>query len=256
MAYVCVLWIEVSPAVFEKFSAGPPGILKRVSDKVLPVLNKALPFIIALGLLLPTMHQSSLGSLMLLTGRKLNPLWSTPLLPLLFLISCVGMGFAAVVFESTLSSRAFKRASESRMLAGLAKAMIPILIVFAVLRVADLALRGRLGLVVAFDRHGFLFVLEMVLFLAPVFMLLSERRRLDAGNLFRAAMLMMLAGGLYRFDTFLLAFHPGAWYSYFPSFAETMITLGLVAFEIVAYIFIVKTFPILAGASSYAVAER
>ena len=38
------------------------------------------------GLLLPTMHQSSLGTMMLLTGPKLHPLWFTPWLPLLFLV--------------------------------------------------------------------------------------------------------------------------------------------------------------------------
>jgi len=248
MAYVLVCWIEVSPAFLEKFEEGPPSFLQRASKAILPPLKKAMPWIIALGLLLPTMHQSSLGSLMLLTGKKLHALWSTPLLPLLFLISCVGMGFAAVVFESTLSSRAFHRPRDSRMLAGLAKAMIPILLVFTVLRVLDLALRGRLGLVFTPDRHALLFWLETIFFLAPVFMLRRETQRLDPGNLFRAAMLMMTAGGLYRFDTFLLAFHPGVQYAYFPSVLETLTTVGIVAFEVLAYIVIVKRFPILSGA--------
>ena len=253
MAYVAVCWIEISPAFLEKFEQGPPGFLRRASKRVLPPLKKVMPLIVALGLLLPTMHQSSLGSLMLLTGRKLHALWSTPLLPLLFLVSCVGMGFAAIVFESTLSSRAFGRPAESRMLAGLAKAMIPILSIFLVLRVADLAFRGRLGLVFTADRHALLFWLETVLFLAPVFMLRREAQRLDPGNLFRAAMLMMTAGALYRFDTFLLAFHPGVQYAYFPSVFEILTTLGIVAFEVLAYIVIVKRFPILSGAPRAAV---
>jgi Ni/Fe-hydrogenase subunit HybB-like protein len=253
MAYVGVCWLEVSPAFLEKFEQGPPNVLQKASKAILPPLKKAMPWIVALGLLLPTMHQSSLGSLMLLTGRKLHPIWSTPLLPLLFLISVVGMGFAAVVFESTLSSRAFKRPRESEMLAGLAKAMIPILLIFSVLRVADLALRGRLGLLFVADRHALLFWLEMIFFLAPVFMLRRESQRLDSGNLFRAAMLMMTAGGLYRFDTFLLAFHPGVQYSYFPSVLETLTTVGIVAFEVLAYIVVVKMFPILSGSPRAAV---
>lgn len=253
MAYVAVCWIELSPAFLEKFEQGPPSLLQRTSKKVLPVLRKAMPWIVALGLLLPTLHQSSLGSLMLLTGKKLHPLWSTPLLPLLFLVSSVGMGFAAVVFESTLSSRAFRRPRESAMLAGLAKAMIPILLIFAILRVADLALRGRLGLLFVADRHALLFWLEMGLFLAPVFMLRRETQRLDPGSLFRAAMLMIAAGGLYRFDTFLLVFHPGAQYAYFPSVVETLTTVGIVAFEVLAYIVIVRRFPILSGAPRPAV---
>ena len=250
MAYVTVCWIELSPAFLERFEEGGkyvPGLLQRLSKAILPPLRKAMPAVVALGLLLPTMHQSSLGSLMLLTGRKLHPIWSTPLLPLLFLVSCIGMGFAAVVFESTLSSRAFGRPAESRMLAGLARTMIPILLIFAILRTADLAWRGRLGLVFRPGRHALLFWLEMILFLAPIFMLRRESARNDPGNLFRAAMIMMTAGGLYRFDTFLLAFDPGVQYAYFPSVVEMLTTVGIVALEILLYIVIVKLFPILSG---------
>jgi Ni/Fe-hydrogenase subunit HybB-like protein len=62
----------------------------------------------------------------------------------------------------------------------------------------------------------------------------------------RAAMAMIFAGALYRFDTYLVAFVPGENWSYFPSVPELTISVGLVAFEILAYIVIVKTFPILA----------
>jgi Ni/Fe-hydrogenase subunit HybB-like protein len=57
--------------------------------------------------------------------------------------------------------------------------------------------------------------------------------------------LLMLAGSLYRFDTYLVAFRPGAQWSYFPSVAELLITFGLVSGEILVYILIVKLFPIL-----------
>ena len=251
--YVFVCWIEVAPAFLEKFSQGRPNLLQWASKTILPPLKKVMPAIVALGLLLPTMHQSSLGSLMLLTGRKLHPIWSTPLLPLLFLVSCIGMGFAAVVFEATLSARAFGRPRESRLLAGLARTMIPVLLIFTVLRFGDLALHGRLGLLFVPDRHALLFWLETFLFLAPVFMLRRETQRLDPANLFRAAMLMILAGGLYRFDVFLLAFHPGVQYSYFPSVLETLTTVGIVAFEVLAYIVVVKMFPILSGTPRAAV---
>src|ERR1043165_3743701 len=88
MAWKLPLYIGVRPAVLEKFG-----------KTMTPLAEKALIFIIALGILLPTMHQSSLGSLMMLTGPRLHPLWFSPLLPLLFLIGCVMMGFAIVVFE-------------------------------------------------------------------------------------------------------------------------------------------------------------
>ncbi len=247
MTYLVVLWLEISPAFMEKWREGPEGFLKRTSEKAAPIVDKALPWLIALGLLLPTMHQSSLGTVMLLTGQKLHPLWNTPLLPLLFLVSCLGMGYAVVVFESVLSSRILGRRMETPMLARLAAVMVPVLSVFTLVRFLDLALRGRLGLLGTFDLYTGMFLLETVLFLAPAFMLLSPKARNDAGNLFRASMVMILAGSVYRLDAYIVAFRPGARFSYFPSFAELMVTLGVVALEVILYVVLVKYFPILSA---------
>ena len=255
MAYVVVCWIEIAPAFLEKFRDGNPGVRQTLAAKILPILKTLMPAVVALGLLLPTMHQSSLGSLMLLTGRKLHPLWAAPILPLLFLVSCIGMGYAAIVFAATLSARYFRRTRETAMLAGLAQAMIPVLVLFSPFRFVDLLVRGRLGLLFALDRYAFLFWLETALFVAPIFMVWKPERRISEANLFRVAMMLMLAGGLYRFDTFLIAFNPGANYSYFPSVAEILITAGLVAFEILTFILAVKLFPILAGAPKPAAAK-
>jgi Ni/Fe-hydrogenase subunit HybB-like protein len=133
------------------------------------------------------------------------------------------------------------------MLEGLGRAMIPVLVLFSGIRIGDLLLRGRGALLFTPGRYAFLFWLETFLFIAPIFLLRTKRQRLDGPNLFRVATLLMAAGGLYRFDTFLLAFNPGPNFSYFPSVAETLVTVGLVAFEILAYIVVVKMFPILAG---------
>jgi Ni/Fe-hydrogenase subunit HybB-like protein len=247
MAYVFVLWIEVSPAFFEAWQDSSFPLLRTVSRTALPILEKASLWIIALGLLLPTMHQSSLGTLMLLAGSRLHPLWRSPIVPLLFLISCVSMGYAMVVFESVLSSVAFKRRVEIDMLASLAGAIIPLQYVFVALRLGDLTWRGNLGLLFAGDGRSVLAAIEFVLFLAPAVMLASPARRRNLGHLFRAALVMMFAGALYRFDTYLVAFMPGAQWAYFPSVPEMFITLGLIAAEIAAYMLIVKLFPIIQG---------
>jgi Ni/Fe-hydrogenase subunit HybB-like protein len=249
MSYVAVLWIEVSPAFLEKWKAGPPGLFRSLGENLLPVLEKALPFVIALGLLLPTMHQSSLGTLMLLSGKKLHGLWSTPLLPLLFLVSCLAMGYAVVVFESTLASVAFRRPREGRMLAGLGRAVVPFLWAWAGIRVVDLAVRGKLLLLLAFDGYALLFLLELALVVVPALLLASPARRESPRDLFRAAVLLILAGTIYRIDTYLVAFRPGAQFAYFPSVAEILATVGLVAAEVLAYVFFVKRFPILTGAA-------
>jgi len=133
------------------------------------------------------------------------------------------------------------------MLGSLSVAMVVVLFLYIVLRFADLLWRSRIGLIFTDGWHSFFFWLEIVLFLAPALMLLSSKMRTNPGSLFLAAMMMILAGGLYRFDTYLVGFNPGIGWSYFPAVPELLITIGLVAFEIMVYIVIVKRFPIISG---------
>ena len=255
MAYTAVLWIELSPAFLERGTKAASPRVRRFSQSALPKVMRALPWIVAVGLLLPTMHQSSLGSLILLAGPRLHPLWNTQLLPLLFLVSCVGMGFAAVVMEGALSSMLLGRRMETRMLASVGRAALPVFWGFVLLRVGDLVWRGQLPALVAFDRYSVMTLIELALFIAPLLMLATERQRLDTANLFRSAMVLALAGGLYRIDTFLVAFNPGAQHAYFPSVGEILITTGLVSFEILGYILIVRYFPILSAQPQTAAAR-
>ncbi len=249
MSYVVVLWIEISPAFIEVWEdCGKYPKLCRVARPVHRTLDKAMLWIMALGILLPTMHHSSLGALMLISLDKLHKLWHTPMLPLLFLVSCLFMGYAVVVFESALSTRVFRRERETKMLVSLSWVMVDVLFLYLALRLGDLALRGRLGLIFAFDRYSLLFLVEMMFFLAPALVLLKRERRHNAGWQFLAALLMITAGMMYRFDVYMVAFNPGPGWSYFPSVPEMFITLGLVAVEIAAYVVIVKKFPILGGA--------
>jgi len=248
MAYVGVLWIELAPAFLARWKDSGPVRLRRFAQRTIPILDRALIWIIALGMLLPTMHQSSLGTMMLLAGPRLHPLWNTPLLPLLFLLTCLAMGYAIVVFESVFSSVTFRREPETAMLAVLQKVAVVVGIVFVSVRFADLAVRGRLGLTMLLDLHGIIFWIETVLWLLPAVILLASRR-VNLGNLFLGAMCIALAGGLYRIDTFLVAFQPGAGWHYFPSIQEMFISIGLIAMELALYVVLVRMFPILGGRS-------
>jgi len=247
MAYVVVLWIELTPFILEKFKDSDNLSLRRFSRGALPVLKKASIWVIALGLLLPTMHQSSLGTLMLLANSRLNELWRTPMVPLFFLLTSVSMGYAVVVFESAFSSVAFGRKPETGMLASLAAIIVPLQVMVVVLRLVDLALRGAYPALLRPGVRPTMLILELVLFLAPAAMLRSEASRRDLGKLVRAAMVMMCAGALYRFDVFLVAFNPGSHWSYFPSVPELLVTVGLVSAEVIAYVYFVRNFPILSG---------
>jgi len=247
MAYVIVLWIELSPAFLERWAETSSGWLQSLTRWGLKVVDKLLIWIVALGLLLPTMHQSSLGTVMLLAGHKLHPLWNTGWLPLLFLISCVGMGYGVVVWESAVSSAAFKRERETAMLTSLAGTIMVVNAIYLVLRLADLVISGKTLMMFTSGIYSVMFWIEIAVFAAPIVMFANRRRREKFGTMFRASILLVLAGALYRFDTYLVAYNPGPNWTYFPNLPELLITLGVIALEIALYIFIVKRFPILAG---------
>lgn len=246
MAYTGVLWLELAPAFLEKMKGASSSGLRNFAEFGLRFFDKALIWIIALGLLLPTMHQSSLGTVMLLSGHKLHGLWSTTLIPLLYLLSCIAMGYAIVVWESTMSSRAFSRPREDSMLKRLSGAMVVVLGLFLVIRIIDLVVQGKGAAMFTSGGLSLLFWIENLLVLYGIF-LLAGRRRQHFPNVMRAALVIIFVGTLYRFDSYIVAYDPGPGWSYFPSFPELFITFGVVGLEIALYIVIVKTFPILAG---------
>jgi len=247
MAYVAVLALEISPAILEKWGEEGKSSRAELARAWLPRIEKALPLIVALGLVLPTMHQSSIGSLLLVAGTKLHPLWHTGLLPLLFLLTAFGMGYAVIYFESIFSSVAFRRTLETRLLSRLGLFVAGVLVLFVVVRFAGLLFAGRLGLTVGSGHLSFFFWVETLLLLGAAFLFLQQRTNASAAGQLQAALLALGGGALYRIDTFLTAYQPGQGWSYFPSVAEIFVTIGLLATETVAYVYIVKKYPILAG---------
>ena len=234
--YILILFIEFSPVLMEKFG------LKNLEKK----LNKVVFFFIALGILLPTMHQSSLGSLLIAMGYKVDPLWqSLQLQPLLAILSALTMGFSVVVFEVSFAATGLHRPTETRLISGLSKAIMGLLVVFLVVRFAELLFRGKLGLIFAGDMDSFMFLLETALFIIPVVLLASAENRRSGRKMLIAAICMLFAGSLYRFNAFLIGLDPGPGYSYFPSVPEIMVTVGIVAAEIMAYLVFVKKLPVL-----------
>lgn len=270
MAYTTVLLIEFLPAILTTIEEGkwrrlnafldwfePHFKLNRavVSSKLeivrlgavwlRPKLNKVLIFVIVLGITLPTMHQSSLGSLVLIAATKVHPLWHTGFLPLLFLINCVYIGFSIVIIESVLSSYVFKRPYEVKELGGLAKIVPFLTLIWLTVVIGDLAWRGQLGAAIALDFYSVFFLLEFFLIASGSFILFNHRNRASVRWLFLSAALITCGGALYRFNVYLIGFQPGEGWHYFPSLAELMITVGIIAFELLGYQVLVKVFPVL-----------
>ena len=246
MAYTTVLWIEFWPAFLERM---PLAFKQRFNlDRLQVFLKRYLFLFIGLGVLLPTMHQSSLGSVLLVMGSKLSPLWYTTWLPLLFLVSALAMGYGVVLLEATLTSRGFRLPSESALLTPLSRVAAGVLALFLIVRFGALLAGGHLGLAFAGDVRGNLFLIETALFLAPIVLLASPTGRASQRRRFLAAVSLLAGGSLYRIDAYLMAVNPGNGWTYFPSAPELMITVGVVCLEIMLYLLFIKTLPVLPGA--------
>ena len=97
------------------------------------------------------------------------------------------------------------------------------------------------------DGYALMFWIENLVLVAAAVLYYRSGKTLTLGGMFRGAMLMTLAGVLYRFDTYLVAFQPGENWVYFPTVPEILVTVGIIAIEIAIYVAIVRRFPILAG---------
>jgi len=235
-AYVCILFLEFFPTFIE--AKGGPGAAKGY--------NKIMFILVAIGVLLPTMHQSSLGTLMVISGDKLSPLWQSGLLPFFNVITAILMGFGIVIFESYLSAVAFKRPFETPLLSKLAGVVPGLLIVYLVVRWADLLMRGALGSAFS-GTAGLMFWVENLLFVAALAMLMPAAKRASAKNLCQASFVLLLGCAVLKFNMYIVGFQPAPGWRYFPSVPELMVTLAIVAVEIMAYLIFVKKLPVLAA---------
>jgi len=237
-AYCIVLFLEFAPTLLERFKMYG---LKEKLDKLLFVF-------IAIGVLLPTMHQSSLGSLLIAMGYKVDILWqSSYLMPLFAILTAMAMGFSIVIFEASMVTVGFKRHSETHLLKGLGKVIQTLLAVFLILRFGDLIMRDALSSAFNGSFKANMFLLESFLFIIPLIILSSNKHKNKGSSLFIAGFTMLCAGALYRFNAFLIGWTPNATDTvvYFPSSQELMVSIGIIAMEILGYILFVKLLPVL-----------
>lgn len=256
MIYMTVLYIEFLPIFTERFigKVNLPGILSSLNkpvDKVLRILDRGLSktmfiFIIA-GVVLSTLHQSSLGTLMVIAGPKMHPLWQTPILPLLFLLSAVSVGFPMVIFESLIASRSLKLKPEMHILSRLGSMIAPLLGIYLAFKIGDMFIRETFVYLGEFTTASVMFTIEILFgVIIPLRMFLSPKVLKSPPLLFTASALVVGGVLLNRINNFVVAYNPPySTASYFPSFGEISVTLGFAAMLILAYRFIVLNFPVI-----------
>jgi Ni/Fe-hydrogenase subunit HybB-like protein len=256
MVYLSVLYIEFLPIVTERFigRVNLPGffsMFNKFLDSLLRLLDRTLNkfmfvFIIA-GVVLSCLHQSSLGTLMIIAGEKMHPLWQTPVLPLLFLLSAFSVGFPMVIMESLSASKSFGLKPEKDVLTSLSRFVGPILGIYLAAKIGDMFIRESFVYLTELTLPSIMFTIEMVFgVIIPLRMFLSSSVRQSTTGLYIASMLVIFGVVLNRFNNFVIAYNPPYTdTSYFPSLGEISVTLGFVALEILIYRAFVMIFPII-----------
>ncbi|HLF90340.1 MAG TPA: Ni/Fe-hydrogenase cytochrome b subunit [Anaerolineales bacterium] len=246
MVYSAVMAIEFAPVVFERLGWEKPA----------QILHKWMKPIVVAGAVLSVLHQASLGSLLLIQPTKLHPLWWTPWIPPLFFVSAIAIGLAMTIFESSLSSRYFKRGLETHLLEKLAQAMPFVLGLYVIMKFAQLALAGSLELLFSSGWMSILFWVEILLSVVVPMVLFSIKSvRQSPTGLLTGAMITLLGMILNRFDVSWFAVqHPDPLtylptfmadnVHYWPSLPEIAISLGIFSAGILAFGLIAKYFPL------------
>ncbi len=204
------------------------------------------------GVILSTLHQSTLGAMYLITPSKLHPLWYSPYLPVHFFVSSAAAGLAMVIIEGMISHRVFKHQVEigheelDRITLGLGKAASVVLAIYFAIKTLGVAQGAKWNLLAT--PYGLWFLVELLGFvLLPCFLFaLAVRERRP--RLVRVAAVITVVGIVVnRLNVSIFAFN---WQlssaeRYWPHWMEVWVTLSLVAAGLWAFRWIVNRMPIL-----------
>jgi c(7)-type cytochrome triheme protein len=233
--YTTVLALEFSPVVLERFKM----------TKTLHVLHVVMPILVVLGVLLSTLHQSSLGSFYLIVPTKLHALWYSPLLPLFFFLTALTLGCAMTIVESFLSRRAFGKSLEMELLVPLGRVALLLLALTSVIRFADFRHRGVFGLVFQPTYESRLFLAEILIgTLAPAILLVLPKVRRHSTGLFLAALLIVMGVVMNRLNVSITGMERSSGQLYVPALTEVAVTLSIVGVGFLAFALAARYLPI------------
>ncbi len=242
MLYLSVLTMEFAPVVLEKYPKIP--LLAKINKALVKV---RIPIVI-LGIMLSTLHQSSLGSLFLAMPYKLHPLWYSPIIPIIFFFSAICLGLMMVMVESMTSAYLYRKEQEESILEDLKKYASWMLLFYLLLRFADIFYRG--ANVFLFDGSvvSWLFWIEILLSVViPIIIFRIPFKKLHINILYFGALTGVIGivfnrlnvGGLTHLNNI-----SGIGEFYFPSLMEFVVSAGVVSAAMLCFFFFVENFKV------------
>ncbi|MCR4419036.1 MAG: Ni/Fe-hydrogenase cytochrome b subunit [Clostridia bacterium] len=234
--YTLVQILEFGEVFFERVRA---PVLKGL-------LQKLMPLLLILGIVLPTLHQSSLGSLYVIAVNKLHPLWWSMLLPFFFVWSAFFLGPAMVTLEGTLAARAYRREPETPLFRSLTRVTLGMMLVYLAVKLIDLGYRGAFPRLFEGSFESHMYLVEMVGFvILPIIMYAVPAISRKTWGVLAASCLVVGGVVFNRLNVVFTGMAKAAGQPYFPSVWEFLITLGMWSALILVYCFLVENFPIL-----------
>jgi Ni/Fe-hydrogenase subunit HybB-like protein len=241
--YLTVLFIEFSPAAMEWLG------LKKARK----IVVKLTMLLTIFGVILSTLHQSSLGALFLIAPSKLHPLWYSPYIPIYFFITSMIAGLSMVIFEGSLSQRYFKHKMDEHHLSaaddlalGFGKAAAWVMSGYFMIKVIGIAADNNWHYLAT--GYGAWYLVELLGFVAlPAFGYMIGVREKRVKLIRIAAAWTVLGIIINRFNICLIAFnwHLPADERYFPHWMEIAISVFIVTIGLLVFRFIVTRMPIL-----------
>lgn len=247
--YLTVLFIEFTPAPLEWLGL----------EKARTLVVRLTLVLTIFGVVLSTLHQSSLGALFLIAPSKLHPLWYSSYLPVYFFITAIIAGLSMVIFESTLAHRYFHHKMDETHISenphvtlGFGKAAALILFGYLIIKVFGISMADQWHLL--WTGYGAWFLVELIGFVAlPCFCYAVGVREKNLVLIRWTALWTVIGVILNRFNICLVAFnyHLPSSERYFPHWMEIGISVFIVTLGIIIYRFIVTRMPVLYAHPDY-----
>jgi Ni/Fe-hydrogenase subunit HybB-like protein len=238
------LLLENTPPILERIYYLYPQS-KAAIRRLVPIIRATYPWVVALAYVLPILHQSSLGALMLLAGSRVHPLWQSPLLPWLYVWAAAYIGTATVIVTLLLCFLAWKRPLDFEVLRSLAALTSGLTLGWVGIRLVDILVRGQILTAFAFTWYALVFWTEMAL-VAGTGMALRRKAVVESSYaLFLVSLATVVGGMIYRYAPPALAFSSKPLSFYSPTVVEILVSLGFIALCHLGFLVAVKLLPIL-----------
>jgi Ni/Fe-hydrogenase subunit HybB-like protein len=237
--YFGVLILEMLTIVFER--SGSP---------VVEWLKRLIVLIAGVGVLLSCVHQGSMGAVFVILRHKLEALWWTPILPVLFLTSALFTGLSVAIFLGVVTWRALGKPAPMQLLSNIARWVVILQAIYLVLKLGDLLLAGEFGLIFSSGQFSLLFLAEIIIGVIVPLAIFASKAKESEGGLAAGAVCTVVGILINRWSIAWFALNPppplphGIPVTYSPHWIEWSIAIAAIAAAILFYSLAVRFIPV------------